>query len=33
VIHHQGDGYFLANSLFEAAPQFDGRGIEPAKAA
>ena len=24
VVHHQGDGYLLAHSLFEAAPQFDG---------
>jgi hypothetical protein len=24
VIHHQGDWYLLAHSLFHAAPQFDG---------
>ena len=24
VIHHQGDWYLLAHSLFDAAPQFDG---------
>ncbi len=23
MIHHQGDGYLLAHSLFDAAPQFD----------
>ena len=24
MIHHQGDRYLLAHSLFDAAPQFDG---------
>ena len=24
VVHHQGDGYLLAHSLLDAAPQFDG---------
>ena len=24
MVHHQGDGYLLAHSLFDAAPQFDG---------